>query len=144
MTPMQEYIDFARNNFLIVAGFIGVLAFLIKSELSRMSRAYNVIGVNEAVLLLNKDNTVVVDVREDKEIQGGTIKGARHIRLGDLADNIASIGKNKQDPVLVYCRSGSRSAHACQQLTKAGYEDVSNLAGGIIAWESANLPVSKR
>ena len=141
---MQEYIDFARNNFLIVAGFIGVLAFIIKSELSRMSRTYKQIGVNEAVLLLNKDNTIVLDVREDKEIQGGIIKGARHIKLGELSDKIASIGKNKQDPILVYCRSGSRSGHACQQLTKAGYEDVSNLAGGILAWESANLPVSKR
>ena len=141
---MQEYIDFARNNFLIVAGFIGVLAFIIKSELSRMSRTYKQIGVNAAVLLLNKDNTVVLDVREDKEIQGGIIKGARHITLGELSDKLANIGKNKQDPVLVYCRSGSRSGHACQQLTKAGYEDVSNLSGGILAWESANLPVSKR
>ena len=141
---MQEYIDFARDNFLIVAGFIGVLAFIIKSELSRLSRTYKQVGVNAAVLLLNKDNTVVLDVREDKEIQGGIISGARHIKLGELNDKVASIGQNKQDPVLVYCRSGSRSGHACQQLTKAGYEDVSNLSGGILAWESANLPVAKR
>ena len=141
---MQEYIDFARDNFLIVAGFIGVLAFIIKSELSRMSRTYKQVGVNDAVLLLNKDNTVVLDVREDKEIQGGIIKGARHIKLGELADKVANISTNKQDPVLIYCRSGSRSGHACQQLTKAGYEDVSNLSGGILAWESANLPVTKR
>lgn len=141
---MQEYIDFARNNFLIVAGFIGVLGFIIKTELSRVSRKYKQIGVNEAVMLLNKDNTVVLDVREDKEIQGGLIKGARHITLGQLSDKIGNVGKNKQDPVLVYCRSGSRSGHACQQLTKAGYEDVSNLAGGILAWESANLPIAKR
>lgn len=141
---MQEYIDFARDNFLIVAGFIGVLALVIKIELSRLSRKYKQVGVNEAVMLLNKDNTVVLDVREDKEIQGGIIKDARHIKLGDLTDKISSVGKNKQDPVLVYCRSGSRSGHACQQLTKAGYEDVSNLSGGILAWESANLPVTKR
>ena len=141
---MQEYLDFARNNFLIVAGFIGVLGFIIKTELSRMSRTYKQVGVNEAVMLLNKDNTVVLDVREDKEIQGGLIKGAQHITLGNLASKISTIGKNKQDPVLVYCRSGSRSGHACQQLTKAGYEDVSNLAGGILAWEAANLPVTKR
>jgi rhodanese-related sulfurtransferase len=141
---MQEYIDFARNNFLIVAGFVGVLGFIIKSELSRLSQKYKQIGVNEAVMLLNKDNTVVLDVREDKEIQGGLIKGARHITLGQLNDQVGTVGKNKQDPILVYCRSGSRSGHACQQLTKAGFEDVSNLAGGILAWESANLPLAKR
>lgn len=141
---MQEYIDFARNNFLIVAGFIGVLAFIIKSELSRLSRKYKTVNANQAVMILNKDSAVVLDVREDKEIQGGIIKGARHISLGDLPAQIANIGKNKQDPILVYCRSGARSGNACQQLTKAGFEDVSNLSGGIIAWETANLPVSKR
>lgn len=141
---MQEYIDFARNNLLIVAGFIGVLAFIIKTEISRMSRTYKQVGVNEAVMLLNKDSTIVLDVREDKETQGGIIKGAQHITLGNLSSKISTIGKNKQDPILVYCRSGSRSGHACHQLTKAGYEDVTNLAGGIIAWESANLPVTKR
>lgn len=140
---MQEYIDFARDNFLIVAGFIAVLGFTIKTEISRLTRKYKQIGVNEAVMLLNKDNTIVLDVREDKEIQGGKIKGARHITLGQLASRVAELGTNKQNPILVYRRSGSRSAHACQTLTKAGYEDVANLAGGILAWEAANLPVTK-
>jgi len=140
---MQEYIDFARNNFLIVAGFIAVLGFTIKTEISRLTRKYKQIGVNEAVMLLNKDNTIVLDVREDKEILGGKIKGARHITLGQLPSRIGELGTDKQNPILVYCRSGSRSAYACQTLTKAGYEDVANLAGGILAWEAANLPVAK-
>ena len=68
---MQEYLDFASNNFLIVAGFVAVLGFIIKTEISRLTRKYKQIGVNEAVLLLNKDDTTILDVREDKEIQGG-------------------------------------------------------------------------
>jgi len=140
---MQEYIDFARNNFLIVAGFIAVLGFIIKTEISRLTRKYKQIGVNEAVMLLNKNDPVVLDVREEKEIQGGKITGAKHITLGQLSSRIVELGDNKQKPILVYCRSGSRSGHACQIITKAGYEDVSNLAGGILAWEAANLPVVK-
>ena len=140
---MQEYIDFASNNFLIVAGFVAVLGFIIKTEISRLTRKYTQIGVNEAVMLLNKDDTVVLDVREDKEIQGGKIKGARHITLGQLPAKIGELSGNKENPVLVYCRSGSRSGHACQILTKAGHENVSNLAGGILAWEAANLPVAR-
>ena len=141
---MQEYIDFARDNFLIVAGFFAVLGFIIKMEISRLTQKYKQVGVNEAVLLLNNDNALVLDVREDKELQGGIIKGARHISLSQLPEKISELEKSKQSPVLVYCRSGSRSGHACQLLTKAGFEDVSNLAGGIMAWESANLPVVKR
>ena len=141
---MQEYIDFASKNTLTVIGFFAVLAFIIKMELSRFTRKYKQVGVNAAVLLLNKEETPVIDVREDKEIQDGIIKGARHITLGNLPDQISNLSSNKQNPVLIYCRSGSRSGHACQMLTKAGYEDVSNLDGGILAWEAANLPIAKR
>jgi len=142
---MQEYIDFARNNFIIVAGFFAVLGFIIKTEISRFTRKYKQVGVNAAVMILNKDNVLTLDVREDKEINdGGMINNARHITLAQLPSKMAELGKFKQQPVLVYCRSGSRSGHACQILTKAGFEDVYNLAGGIMAWESANLPLSKR
>ncbi len=142
---MQEYIDFARNNFIIVAGFFAVLGFIIKTEISRLTQKYKQIGVNAAVMILNKDNVLALDVREDKELNdAGMIKGARHITLGQLPEKMAELNKFKQQPVLVYCRSGSRSGHACQLLTKAGFEDVYNLAGGIMAWESANLPLSKR
>ena len=141
---MQEYIDFARNNPLPIVGFVAVLFFIIKLEISRLTRKYKQVNVNEAVMLSNKDNAVVLDVREDKEVTSGMIKGAKHITLSDLPKKIGELSKSKQAPVLVYCRSGSRSGNACNQLTKAGFEDVSNLAGGIMAWESANLPVSKR
>lgn len=141
---MQEYIDFARDNFLIVAGFFVVLGIIIKMEISRLTRKYKQVGVNEAVLLLNKDNALVLDVREDKELKGGIIKGARHVTLAELPNRLGEFEKNKHSPVLVYCRSGSRSGHACQVLTKAGFENVSNLAGGIMAWESANLPTVGR
>jgi len=140
---MQEYIDFARNNPLIVIGFFAVLGFIIKTEISNATRKYKQVGVNEAVMLLNKENALVLDVREDKEVQGGKIKGSRHITLGQLPSKLAELEKSKQAPVLIYCRSGSRSGYASQILTKAGFEDVSNLAGGILAWESANLPVVK-
>lgn len=141
---MQEYIDFASNNFLLIAGFLGVLGFIVKTEVSRLTQKYKQVNVNQAVMLLNNDNAAVVDVREDKEIQGGLIKGAQHIKLAEFASKLGGISKDKSSPVLVYCRSGSRSGHACKLLIKAGYEDVSNLSGGILAWESANLPLSRR
>ncbi|MEE9328110.1 MAG: rhodanese-like domain-containing protein [Cocleimonas sp.] len=141
---MQEYIDFASNHPLMIIGFIAILGFIVKTELSRLNRKYKQVGVNQAVMLMNDDKTAIVDVREDKEVSGGFIKGAQHIKLADLPSRIGNISKDKNVPVLVYCRSGNRSGHACHQISKAGYENVSNLAGGIMAWESANLPITKR
>lgn len=104
-------------------------------------------GVDEADTLkatrLYNDDALVLDVREDKEFAAGHIPKAKHIPLGQLANRIKELEKFKGKPVLVTCRSGQRSARACGMLKKAGFETVYNQAGGIIAWERANLPVTK-
>ena len=141
---MAEYIEFARAHPLLVFGFIGVLGFIIKSEFDRLNRKYKQLGVNEAVRLLNDDKVLSLDVREDKELEGGIISGSIHVPVSEINSRLTEFSKYKDKPVLVYCRSGSRSAHACNILSKNGFEDVSNLVGGVIAWESANLPLSKK
>ena len=141
---MQEYIEFARMHPLLVLGFVVVLGLIIWSEFTRLTRKYKQINTSQAVQVLNKDDVTVIDVREDNEIQKGIIKGAKTIPLAQLSNRLKDFSSKKDHPVLVYCRSGSRSAHACQTLTKNGFTDVYNLAGGIMAWESDNLPVSRR
>lgn len=141
---MEEYLVFIRNHPLLIAGFWGVVGMIIWAEFSRLTRKYQQIGTTQAVLVLNQDDALVLDVREDNEVREGRIKGARHIPLGQLKSRAAELAQSKDKPVLVYCRSGNRSAHACNILTALGFQNVSNLAGGISAWESASLPVSKR
>ena len=141
---MQEYIDFVVENPLYFIGLVIVLGMIVKVETARFTRKFKMVNTNEAVKLMNNDDTVIVDVREDKEIKDGIIRNSRHITLGQLSDKIGLLGSNKQAPVLVYCRSGNRSTSACNTIVKAGFEDVSSLTGGILAWEAANLPKVKR
>ena len=104
-------------------------------------------GIEEADTLkatrLYNDDALILDVREDKEFSAGHIPKAKHIPLGQLASRLQELEKFKAKPILVTCRSGQRSARACGMLKKAGFETVYNQAGGIIAWERANLPVAK-
>jgi rhodanese-related sulfurtransferase len=104
-------------------------------------------GVEQADTLkatrLYNDDALILDVREDKEYASGHIPRARHIPLGQLAGRIQELDKFKSRPILVTCRSGQRSARACGMLKKAGFETVYNQAGGIMAWERANLPIAK-
>ena len=141
---MQEYIDFISENPLYFIGLAVVIGLLIKLEISRFTRKFKMVNTNEAVKLMNQDSTIIVDVREDKEIKGGIIKGSQHITLGQLSDRMGHLGTNKQIPILVYCQTGNRSSSACQSITKAGFENVSALTGGIVAWDTANLPTVKR
>ena len=141
---MNEYIEFAQRHPILVMGFIAVLGMIIWVEFGRLTRKYKQVDTNQAVQLMNRDNTVVLDVREDKELGDGKIQNARHIILKDFSKRIGELDKHKDDPLLVYCRSGNRSSMACNMLTKAGFSNVNNLGGGFAAWEGANLPVSKR
>jgi len=140
---MTEYITFAQNHPLYFAGLAAVIFFIIKMEIDRLTRKYHQVNTNEAVQLLNRDDTILLDVREDKEVQEGSINGAKHIPLGKLATHMSELSNAKDKAILVYCRSGNRSGSACAQLSKEGFVDVYNLAGGIVGWESANLPVTK-
>lgn len=101
------------------------------------------VGPQEAVMLFNHQDALVLDVREDSEFRDGHITKAKHVPLGQLKSRLPDLEKYKGKPIVVVCRTGSRSGHACGVLRKAGFENVSNLAGGISAWEQAGLPKEK-
>jgi sulfur-carrier protein adenylyltransferase/sulfurtransferase len=80
-----------------------------------------------------KENIFVLDVREPHEVPIANI-GAPLIPVGSLAERVAEIASHKNDEVIIHCRSGARSQKAALILKEAGFTNVSNLAGGILAW----------
>lgn len=98
------------------------------------------IGPQEAVMLFNHEDALMLDVREPSEWSDGHIASARHIPLGKLKDRLSELEKHKGKPIIAVCRSGNRSGSACALLKKSGFENLHNLAGGMQAWEQAGLP----
>lgn len=98
----------------------------------------------QATLLINRQDAIVLDVREGKEWEAGHIAGARHVVLSQLDNRLPELEKHKQRPIIVCCASGARSATACTKLKRAGFEKVYNLAGGLPAWSEANLPTTTK
>ncbi|MCW1884132.1 rhodanese-like domain-containing protein [Luteolibacter flavescens] len=89
------------------------------------------------------DGAQLLDVRTQEEWDEGHIKGAKFVPIakdGFLEGAKAALDPKK--PVLVYCKSGGRSARAAKQLREAGFT-VHDLAGGITAWKKAGKPVQK-
>lgn len=81
---------------------------------------------------------VLLDVREPDEWEAGHAPAARHIPLGLLPERMEELGRSA--PVVVVCRSGSRSALATEWLAATGF-DAANLVGGMQEWAHAGLPV---
>lgn len=141
---MQEYQQFATSHLLLFVALAAIIAAIVWTELQRLTSGIQHLGANEAVLLMNKDDTIVLDVREDAELREGSIGKPKHIPLTDLDQRLRELDKHKDKTIIAYCRSGARSSRACSKLRKAGFEKVVNLRGGILAWREANMPVRKR
>jgi rhodanese-related sulfurtransferase len=91
-----------------------------------------------AAELLESGTAQIIDVREDHEHEAGHVAGDRHIALPRLTAEAKSLDRNI--PVVVYCRSGSRAEVAADALQASGY-DAYNLEGGFVAWLEGGLPV---
>lgn len=90
------------------------------------------------------DGIQLLDVRTQEEWDEGHLKGAKRVDFtaeGFLEKAKAALDPKK--PVLVYCRSGGRSAKATQALREAGFATVHDMDGGITAWQKAGKPVEK-
>ena len=92
----------------------------------------------EVAALIAQGNVQLIDVRQAHEHEAGRIPGSRLIQLADLPIQAQTIDVDK--PVILYCRSGSRSAMATGALVRAGY-DAHNMVGGMLEWQAGGLPM---
>ena len=134
---------FFSENVLLIGLALGSAFMLLWPMLKRSAGGVANLTPNEAVLLINRANAIVLDVRDDAEFAAGHIMDARHIPMAQLADRIKEIRKFQDKPVLVNCQAGVRSSKACDVLQKHEFSKIYNLQGGLNAWVQAKLPVVK-
>ncbi len=121
----------------IGAGFGGLERCKAATALASASMDGDYSPQDVAKLLENGD-IQLVDVREPDEHEAGRIAGGRLVPLGELAAQAGTISRG--EPVVFYCRSGSRSAMAAEAFRQAGF-DAHNMTGGLLEWAAAGLPL---
>lgn len=84
---------------------------------------------------MGNDNTVIIDVRTTGEVMAGVIPNALHMDIMDHSFGQKIQDLNPEMEYLIYCRSGGRSAMACELLKRNGFDQVYNLANGISGWD---------
>ncbi|HSG89835.1 MAG TPA: rhodanese-like domain-containing protein [Pseudomonadales bacterium] len=137
---MAQAIEFVGNHLLLVGGFVMLLVLFIANEMRRGGRS---ISPQQLVHMVNRENAVVLDVRDRKEFQAGHIVDSVNIPFSALGDRLSELERYRQQPIVVACKMGQHSGAAGMQLRKAGFENVQRLAGGIAEWRNASLPVVK-
>ena len=135
---MKFFID----NWTLFAIAIASAAMLLWPVVSRGARAGG-LTASEAVMLMNREKAVVIDVCEAAEFANGHVVGAKNIPLSQLEAKLAGTVKNKSTPLVMVCASGMRSNRALSLAPRLGYEKALSLSGGMGAWREASLPVEK-
>lgn len=99
------------------------------------------IDVQTAAAIMNDENVVMIDVREQSEYDAGHIPGITLIPLSELEARFSEIPTDKT--VVLTCRSGNRSGQAHAFLQQNGYQNTINMDGGILAWEAVGFDVER-
>src|SRR5262249_19241836 len=141
-TPGREKesaVRLGRIGFDHVAGYLrdGLRSLDARPEL--VAKTERLSAPFAAEMIASNDAPVVVDVRAPREREEKRIEGSLSVPLTRLAESLGTLPKNR--PLLVYCAGGYRSSIAASLLQRAGFGAVSEIAGGIAAWEAAKLPV---
>jgi rhodanese-related sulfurtransferase len=135
---MDQYLEFAGNNTLLVAALSISFFVLVFTELRRKSMGLTNVEPHDAVRLINADS-VVIDIRSPEAFARGHIVNAKNIPIGELDANMEKVKKYKS--ILTVCDAGVSSNQAVNTLRKAGLDNVYGIRGGINAWTQANLPL---
>ncbi len=135
-------VSFFIDNWMLIAVAFASGALLVWPAVAGGGRA-GTLSASDAVMLMNREKAVVIDVSSADEFAAGHVAGARHVPLDELEAKLPGAVKNKATPLILVCASGSRSNRAVAVAKKLGYEQAHSLTGGMGAWRTANLPVEK-
>jgi rhodanese-related sulfurtransferase len=117
-----------------------IIVITIKIQMSPIKQ----LSTQQMTFLINRESGVVVDSRSEKDFKAGHIVDAVHLGNEKVSKNdFTSLEKHKDKPIIVVCSAGLSASKVANQLAKAGFTKVSILKGGMSAWLSAGLPVTK-
>ena len=135
---MARFFEFFMNHWVLsglwLASAVALLAYM-------SSKTGTSLSPNQTVALVNREDGVVLDVRERKDFEKGHIVAAVNIPLAKLAERMTELEKHKDKPVIVVCQLGQSAGEAVKTLQAAGFAKANKMAGGLAEWQAQNLPL---
>ena len=140
---LDSLMAFAGRHPILSLALVGLTLAIIYTEIARLLRGYKAVKAAELPLLINRADALVVDLSAIADFEKGHIAGSRNVIPSQFDPEGKLLAGRKQSPVVLVCRTGMASAAAARRLSKAGFEQVDRLEGGIAAWQAAGLPLVK-
>ena len=117
---INQLTEFTGNHMLLVLALFAIIAMLLGGEIQSRISGIKAVAPGEATRMINHDNAIMIDMREDKDYREGHIVNAIHAPAGSGNDT-GKLEKYRDKPVIVYCQRGQRSTAYCSKLKKQGF-----------------------
>jgi rhodanese-related sulfurtransferase len=101
------------------------------------------VTTNTLVNMVNRDNAVILDIRDNKDFKAGHIVDAINIPFSNLDKRVGELEKYKQRPIIIVCKMGQHAGGVGSKLKALDFAEVHRLGGGMAEWSAANLPLIK-
>ena len=137
---MARLIEFFLNHWILSGLWLAMFGTLLAYMNAKAGKS---LSPQQATMVVNRENGVILDVREHKDFEKGHIVDAINIPMAKLAERAVELDKKKANPVIVVCQMGQNSGEAVKLLTERGFSRVNKMAGGMAEWHAQGLPVVK-
>jgi len=135
---MAQFIEFIGNHIILASAWLLVATGIVFFHQRTGSKSVSPQG---AVTLINRNDGIVIDLRDKKEFEVGHIVDSVNMPYAKLAQRLTELEKHKEKPLIVVCKLGQQSGMAVKQIQAAGFSDVYKLSGGMSEWRAQSLPV---
>ena len=135
---MFEFTLFVFDNWYFSVPFFLFLILYFSSEMKRGGKR---LSCNELTNAVNKDNAILVDVRDREDFEKGHITNAINIPYKDFDKRLEELTKYQDSPIITICAMGRNAALSAEKLQKQGFKKTFVLKGGLTSWNQESLPL---
>jgi len=139
---MEHFPEFVANHLILFVLLVSILILLFWNLFGAVLSGVVQIGPHATVRMLN-DSAVMVDIRNAADFSTGHILGARNIPADSIGTHLEELAKYREQSMIICCNTGNESVRAGRTLKMQGFKKIYCIQGGLQAWRTANLPLTR-
>lgn len=137
---MASLLEFLAQQWTLAGALVVAVLMLLFHESRRAGAS---ISPQRAAQMLNREQAVIVDLREPAEFRKGHVVDAINIPYASLKQRMAELDPYRDRPIVLMCRLGQHAGAAGKQLAAAGFGQVFRVGGGVTEWQHQQMPLEK-
>lgn len=140
---MKQYVQFLIDHWILWLAFVVVIILILIEEIRGRVMGVSRVQPQDLTRLINREDALVVDLRDTNSFVKGHIVNSMNIPRSQFNESISKLTKYKDKPIVFVCANGQASSQEGLKLKKEHFEKIYSLSGGISAWQSAGLPLTR-